>query len=358
MWLYHLHEMAELRWELARPWQFATLMTARCSQYLEVAEKVAARDLRPSAQRPLIFEGQRIAWQEVFPCQPGSAYPVPPEVLGSFATPAEPEPGPIDEIRWTQDELVLPGPGAYALRTNMGPVKILSLPENQPREAQIIELAGFVAKNTVHTTSDVPIVRPLEGHFCPDLAMGTLFRSEQPLKLMCGGVSIVLTYILEVQGFETRVVQLTTQEGLGHTNVEARASSEEDWIFLDADWGHIVLDEQDRPLAIKAIKQRLQTGDMLVIQNIAGRKRWLQRVYSRQELTPPFEWTPLCNGKARDEAEYVQVLRRYTHIIEYLSYDVTPLSERIIAEHQRTQDTLHRLGLEVSTGWRLQRHRQ
>lgn len=212
-------------------------------------------------------------------------------------------------------------PGEYPLLTQLGAFKILILPHQASRDEELISIARFVARNTVHCQGDERLAfvwrtGKIARSSAPRVA-SQFFTSPEPLKLMCGPVSTFLMWVLYQQGFRTSKVGLTRQDGEGHVGVQALFPDAGRWVFLDPDFGAMVEDAASQtPLSIEEIGVRLADGrrDSLKVIDF-GPEYSLLPEHNMGSPYYDFVWTKDCHSKTRrvlDPEWYLDMLSDYS----------------------------------------------
>jgi SAM-dependent methyltransferase len=170
-----------------------------------------------------------------------------------------------------------PGDGAYNLLTQFGVVRILILPP-VASAADILAIGRFFSANVVHSGFDVADCT--DGRhvastiYYPNL-FRKLFRSDQPLGLICGQASMALCALYHTLGFPTRQVHFHGSVRGGHFSTEVFDGQR--WFIVDPDFDCVVRNEDGQLVDADAIARALLLGeaDRLRVESLS-QKHWLK----------------------------------------------------------------------------------
>lgn len=102
-----------------------------------------------------------------------------------------------------------------------------------------------------------------EGQLVP-LIPDECIRTALEKSVLCDGYSKILCAALQHVGHVARVVRLK-----GHVTTEVFDRGRGRWLYVDADLGVTLRDEQEQPLSISQIIDRMRTGQALVIRPLS-----------------------------------------------------------------------------------------
>jgi hypothetical protein len=180
---------------------------------------------------------------------------------------------------WQSWKLVFPTFGAHYISGYLGTFKCLLLAPDMDRDSRALEIFRFVAANTLHSDVDRATISPWpkrSRYVRPDLLLGKLFLSDQPLGLQCSHTADMLAYLLYLAGYEARRVDVVDPDvGVGgHTVLEAFLPGQGSWVMLDADFGVVVKDGNGRLLSVADLIDNRRRLDALDVTRAVA-KQWL-----------------------------------------------------------------------------------
>lgn len=265
-----------------------------------------------------IFNSKQVQWKLIAPGYHTMLRDGAIQLLGSFSTPCALDGQDISGVVFDQENIYFPDYGEHYLHTNIGFIKLLLIsPETIPDQT-IVEIASFVSGNSVHSQADLRVINPIDKkqlNLYQNL-LPILFTSDQPLKLHCGPISNFLAWLLNEQGYDTQIVQFLKEDGEGHIALQAYFPKLNKYVFIDPDFGVMILDKSENFLSINEIVSLLNSGhgEELKLMNI-GRRVKLQAKFNTDLPNPQFAWSPdKCHKNipryTRDS--YLKMLREYS----------------------------------------------
>ena len=279
----------------------------------------------------LIFKKKKVQWSEIATNIDKVFKPFleksPPEIVGTFPVPGNYKGTDISKIIFDRKQITFPEEGDYYLRTTMGNFKILILEDEMEVEKEILSIASFVAKNSVHSKSDASI-EMMKKHGATSCVLQNLLRkvfaSDQPLCLHCGNITKFLNFLMSKSGYKTKEIYLKPEKGeVGHVVSEVLSTSSKRWLMIDTDYGAIVKDKESNWLSVKELAQVLKNDQLkdLQVMNI-GSKKWLKNEYNLAvPFMSQFAWTidKMSEKNTVISDEYVYMLKEHTY--RYLEYE-------------------------------------
>lgn len=219
------------------------------------------------------------------------------EVLGSFSVPGMATTTDISRLSWTHESVVFPGPGDYYLRTSLGSFKILILAPSADSMDRILATARFVTRNHVPGMYDERAFLPnpeTYRYVRPDRLMRKLFVSDQPLLIHCYHATVILNYLLSLQGIEAQQVQLLSERGVGHVVSQVEAPDLGKPILVDVHWGFIPQDETGLYLSPREVFELVRSGrgDRLDAYSLGHHPVFREEYGLGSRYVGPITWTP------------------------------------------------------------------
>lgn len=247
-------------------------------------------------------------------------------LLGTFPVPGNTTQTSIPAARLADGAFQFDDFGEFYFYSQVGAFKLLITDPVQSRQHLILDLFKFVSRNSVHSCADSwkYLVTGINKSFDFSSLVRKLFYSDQPLMLQCSGISEFLIALLHYYDVEARLVHLLRGENLdGHVVVEAFDSEAQRWIYLDADYGVVLKDANNRLLSADDVFDFVSRDDLSFSVVDCGTKFWL-----RPDRNFPLKfvadatWTPQSNDAVRcgDENTYKKIMNDYAKIVNKYQY--------------------------------------
>jgi SAM-dependent methyltransferase len=166
--------------------------------------------------------------------------------------------------------------GGHRVSCGYGVFKCLTLDPKTNRDQQALEIFRFAAENIVHSCVDKAVILPWARrprYIRPDLLLGKLFQSDQPLGIHCDHAAEVTAYLLHLGGYQVRGVSIIDPAvSSGHVVVEVFLPEQASWIMLDPDYGVAVSDRAGKLMGTAEIVECADRKRDLVVQRIVEKK--------------------------------------------------------------------------------------
>lgn len=222
----------------------------------------------------LVFRTRELRWEDVIPdfaTRSTLLSSIP--VLQSFASPGQAAVETASPVV-SYEGISFPGEGAYNVLTQFGVFRFLILPP-EPSAADVISIGRFFSANVVHSGTDVGFCsygrKIASTIYYPNL-FHKLFRSDQPLGLICGQASMALCALYRTAGFESRQVHFELR---GHFSTEVHDGKR--WVLVDPDFDCVVRDASGELVDADVIGRALLLDEDkgLRVESLSG-KQWLK----------------------------------------------------------------------------------
>lgn len=167
----------------------------------------------------MIFYKKDLLWSEIFPRLLDRIKSKEREIVGTFPIPGNYEGTKnFSSIKYDMESIYFPEYGEYYLSTNLGNIKVLLLEQTSKEIDNILAVASFVYKNSVHSSNDIKYLYyeyEKGTYHTPHKLMENLFYSDQPLKLQCGDMARIMSHVynkFNIGG--NRIIQLLARRFL------------------------------------------------------------------------------------------------------------------------------------------------
>ena len=176
--------------------------------------------------------------------------------------------------------------GGHRVSSSYGVFKCLTLDPKTGRDQQAMEIFRFAAENIVHSCVDKPVILPWAKrprYIRPDLLLGKLFQSDQPLGVHCDHAAEVTAYLLHLGGYRVREVSIVDPAvNSGHVVMEVFLPEQARWVMLDPDYGVVVSDHAGKLMSTAEIVDCTDRRRDLQVKRIVE-KKWASPSYNVAE---------------------------------------------------------------------------
>lgn len=303
-------------------------------------EEVRYSDLGDPVPRRLlkapfyVFEGRELAIEAVLPRLsnvPRSWLPQAPIRIGTFPSASsqakEAVPPTLREGRYpASGRFVFDRFGGHRVDSSYGVFKCLLLDPAANRDQRALEIFRFATVNMVHTCVDKATVLPWgrrTSYVRPDLLLGKLFQSDQPLGVHCDHAAQVTAYLLHLGGYRVREILMTDPAvNSGHVVMEVFLADQGRWAMLDPDYGVVVADRAGTLLGTAELMACTDRKRDLVIERVVD-KRWASGSFDVAEaFSGQLGWSPASSSGAATVVDdsYYQLMERFFRARTEISY--------------------------------------
>jgi hypothetical protein len=263
----------------------------------------------PTGRDLLIFRSRTVSWEQIVPDYASRRHMLSHRAFArSF-----PSPGMAalraDQPTLTEHGLAFPGEGIYNVFCREGVFRILILPPTSDgRDA--IEIARFFSANVLHTAIDVASCTYGEhvasAIYYPNL-LHKLFRSDQPLGLICGQASMALCALLHEMGYRARQVAFELAE---HFATEVLVGTR--WVLVDPDFDCMVRGADGELLDADGMVDALLLGQRasLTVEPLSAKCRLRPGLPVLWGFYGQRSWQPDDHRLARTSEPYLERLER------------------------------------------------